>query len=196
MIEASVCRQSAYSSSVPSGNLVAVDAGDDAAGDGGLEVGGQEERVAHGEDPVARPQAIAVAQFGMGEVVAAQKLDQGHVAGGIEPDDHGVVDLAVGHAALHGVAAGVGDVEVAQGVAVGGNHHAGAAPLPRRIEDRQHARGGLGHDGDPLRLGREDLGGRLGRLRPASGDGEQEDCQEAADHDYMVPARNYERQAA
>ena len=76
------------------------------------------------------------------------------------PDDHGVVDPAVGHAALHGVAAGLGDVEVGQGVAVGRDDHAGAAPLPCRIEDRQHAAAGLGHDGDPLRLGRQDFGGR------------------------------------
>ena len=147
------------------GELVAMDAGDDAAGDRGLEVGGQQERVAHGEDPVAGAQAVAVAQFGMGKVVAAQQLDQGHVAGRIEPDDHGVVDPAVGHAALHGIAAGVRDVEVAQGVAVGRDDHAGTAPLPCRIEDRQHAAAGLGHDGDPLRLGRQDFGGRLGGLR-------------------------------
>ena len=30
-----------------------MDAGDDAVGDGGLEIGGQQERIAHGEDPVA-----------------------------------------------------------------------------------------------------------------------------------------------
>ena len=136
------------------GELVAMHAGDDAAGDGGLEVGGQQERVAHGKDPVAGAEVVAVAELGMGKVVAAQQLDQGHVAGRIEPDDHGVVDPAVRHAALHGVAARVRDVEVAQGVAVGRDDHAGAAPLPRRIEDRQHAAAGLGHHCDALRLGR------------------------------------------
>ncbi len=156
------------------GELVAMHAGDDAAGDRGLEVGGQEEGIAHGEDPVAGPQAIAVAEFGMGEIVAAQHLDQGHVAGRIEPDDHGVVDPAVGHAALHGVAAGVRDVEVAQGVAVGRDDHAGTAPLPCRIEDRQHAAAGLGHDGDALRLGRQDLGGRRGGV--GHGGGEKINC--------------------
>ena len=50
------------------GELVAMYAGDDAAGDRGLEVGGQQEGVAHGEDPVAGPQAVAVAQFGVGKV--------------------------------------------------------------------------------------------------------------------------------
>ena len=55
------------------------------------------------------------------------------------------------------------DVEVAQGVAVGRDDHAGTAPLPGRIEDRQHAAAGLGHDGDPLRFGLQDLGRRLGR---------------------------------
>ena len=151
-----------------------MDAGDDAAGDGGLEVGGQEERVAHGEDPIAGAQPVAVAEFGMGKVVAAQQLDQGHVAGRIEPHDHGVVDLAVGHAALHGVAAGLHDVEVAQGVTVGRDDHAGTAPLSRRIEDRQHAAAGLGHDGDALRLGRQDFGRRFGGLR--SGGDDKKNC--------------------
>ena len=140
-----------------------MDAGDNAAGDRGLEVGSQEKRVAHGEDPVAGPQSVAVAEFRVGKVVAAQQLDQGHVAGRIEPDDHGVIDPAVGHAALHGIAAGMRDVEVAQGVAVGRDDHAGTAPLPCRIEDRQHAAAGLGHDGDALRLGRQDFGGRRRR---------------------------------
>ena len=106
--------------------------GDDAVGHGGLEVGGQQEGIAHGEDPIAGAELVAVAQFGVGEIVAAEELDQGHVAGRIEADDHGVVDAAVGQAALHGVAAGLGDVEIGQGVAVGGDEHAGAAPLPVR----------------------------------------------------------------
>ena len=83
----------------------------------------------------------------------------GHVAGGIDADDHGVVDLAVGHAALHGLAAGLHDVEVAQGVAVGRDDHAGAAALPVGGKDGQHAVLRLVHRGDSLRLGLEH-GGR------------------------------------
>ena len=45
---------------------------------------------------------VAVGQFGGGKIVAAEQLDQGHVAGRIDADDHGVVQLAVGHAAFHG----------------------------------------------------------------------------------------------
>ena len=47
--------------------LVAVDAGDDPVGHGGLEVGGQQEGVAHGEDPVADADLVAVAQLGVGK---------------------------------------------------------------------------------------------------------------------------------
>ena len=64
LIEASVCRQSVYSSSVPAGILVAVHAGDDAVGHGRLEIGGQQERIAHGEHPIAARSTVAVAQFG------------------------------------------------------------------------------------------------------------------------------------
>ena len=136
LIEASVWMQSVYSSSVPVGDLVAMHAGDDPVGDGGLEVGGQQEGVAHGEDPIAHAEPVAVAQLGGGEIVAAEELDQGHVAGGIEADQHGVVDLAVGHAALHRLAAGQSDVEIGQGVAVGRDDHARAAPLPAGHERR------------------------------------------------------------
>ena len=135
LIEASVWRQSVYSSSVPAGILVAVHAGDDPVGDRGLEIGGQQERVAHGEAPSRRPATlVAVGQLGVREIVAAEELDQGHVARGIEAHDHGVVDPAVGHAALHRVAAGLGDVEVGQGVAVGRDHHARAAARRRSGE--------------------------------------------------------------
>ena len=67
-------------------------------------------------------------------------------------------------------------MEVAQGVTVGRDDHAGTAPLPCRIEDRQHAAAGLGHDGDPLRLGRQDFGRRLAadcRAVPATRDRNQ-----------------------
>ena len=141
--------------------LVAMHAGDDAVGDRGLQIGGQQERVAHGEDPIARADLVAVAQFGAGEIVAAEELDQGHVAGRIDADQHGVVDAAVGHAALHRLAAGHDDVEIGQGVAVGRDDHARAAALSVGREDGQHAVLGLVHRGDALGLGVED------RRRPA-----------------------------
>ena len=154
--------------------LVAVHAGDDPVGDGGLEVGGQQEGVAHGEDPVAHAEPVAVGQLGGGEIVAAEEFDQGHVAGGVQSDQHGVVDLAVGHAALHVVAAGERDVEVGQGIAVGGDDHAGAAPLAAGHKDGQHAVLGLPHGGDPLGLGLQDRGGRLGQGRQRRGQRERQ----------------------
>ena len=74
-----------------------------------------------------------------GKSIAPKELDQGDVAGGIDADDHGVVHLAVGHAALHRLAAGLRDVKIGQGVAVGRDDHAGAAALSVGREDRQHA---------------------------------------------------------
>ena len=135
--------------------LVAVRSRDDAVGYGGLEVGGQEEGVARHKAPVAQTHLVAVAQGGVGEVVAAEELQQGDVAGRIQAHDHGVVDLAVGHAALHGVAARPDDVEVGQGVAVRRDDHSRAAPLPAGREDRQHRPLGLGDHGDASVLGLE-----------------------------------------
>ena len=137
--------------------------GDDAVGDRGLKVDGQEEGIAHGEDPIAGAEQVAVAQFDVGEIVAAEELDQGHVAGRIEAHEDGVVDAAVGQAALHRVAAGLGDVEIGQGIAVGGDQRAGAAPLPSAGEDRRDRRLHAGDHGDPPRLGLEHRRGRLRR---------------------------------
>ena len=121
------------------GELVAMHAGDDSVGDGRLQVGGQQERIAHGEDPVAGADRVAVAQFGAGEIVAAEELDQGDVAGRVDADQHGVIDSAVGHAALHRLAAGQDDVEIGQGIAVGRDDHARAAALSAGRENGQHA---------------------------------------------------------
>ena len=84
------------------GKLIAMHSGNDAVGHGGLQIGGEQKRIAHGQDAVARPDLIAVGHFGEGEIVAAEEFYQGHVAGGIEADEHGVVHSAVGHAAFHG----------------------------------------------------------------------------------------------
>ena len=99
--------------------LIAMHARDHAVGDARLEIGGQQERIADRKAAVAGPHPIAVGHFGSGKIVAAQQLDQGHVAGRIDAHDHRVVQPAVDHAALHRHAGGLGDVEVRQGVAVG-----------------------------------------------------------------------------
>ena len=52
--------------------LVAVHARNDAVGHRGLKIGRQQERIAHGEAPVADAHLVAVAQFGVREIVAAQ----------------------------------------------------------------------------------------------------------------------------
>src|SRR5262249_1448038 len=99
--------------------LVAVHAADQAEGDRGCEVGGQQEGVAHGQGPVALAALVAVAQGGEGELLAVglgQQLDQGDVADLVEPDQDRVVQDAVGQAALHAGAGPGDDVEVGQGV--------------------------------------------------------------------------------
>ena len=135
--------------------LVAVRAGDDAVGHGRLKIGGQQERIADGEAPVADLHLVAVGHLGGGKVVAAQQLDQGHVAGRIDADDHRVVQPAVGHAALHVAAGGLDDVEVRQRVAVGRDHHARAAAVAFVGEDGDRGFGGLLNRGDAGLLGVE-----------------------------------------
>ena len=100
----------------------------------GVKVVGQQERIAGGERPVADAHRVAVADLGDGKVVAAQQLDERHVADGVDADEHGVVELAVGQAALHRGAAGGGDVEVGEREAVGRDEHAGAAAGARGVE--------------------------------------------------------------
>ena len=95
---ASVCRQSAYSSSVPAGILVAMHAGEDAVGDRGFEIVGEQERIADDVHPLADAAGVAVAEFGGGKVVFAEELDEGDVAAGIEADEHGIDEAAVGQA--------------------------------------------------------------------------------------------------
>ena len=47
----------------------------------------------------ARYYLVAVAEGGTRKIVPSEQLDQGHVAGRIEPHQHRVVELPVGHAA-------------------------------------------------------------------------------------------------
>ena len=91
--------------------------------------------IAHGERPVADLQGVAVAQPGDRKIFASEELDEGHVAGGVDADDHRVVEHAVRQAALHEIAGAAGHVKVGERVAVGRNEHARAAPLPARRED-------------------------------------------------------------
>ena len=74
--------------------LIAMHAADQAERHGGREVGGQQERIAHRQRPIAGLHLVAVAQLGVGELVArllGQQLDEGHVADLVEADQDGIV---------------------------------------------------------------------------------------------------------
>ena len=167
MIDVSIWMQSVYSSSVPGRVLVAVDAADQAERHGRREVGREQERVAHRQRPVAGLDLVAVAHLGEGELLArllGEQLDEGHVADAVEADEDGVVEDAVGQAALHHGAAGPGgDVPVRQGVALLVDQHAGAAVAAALQDDRDDGRPDLVDDLDALLLGQRDLGAE--RLR-------------------------------
>ena len=141
--------------------LVAVDAGNKPVGDGRLKIGRQQERIADGEAPVTDTQLVAVAQFRGGEILAAQQFDQGHVAGRVQTDDHGVVQLPIGHAALHVITGRLGDVKVGQRIAVGRDHDARSAALAFVGKDGDGRSDRLGHGGDPLLFGLQDGVGNL-----------------------------------
>ncbi len=75
-----------------------MDAADQAVSHRRREVGGQQERVAHRQRPVAGLDFVAVGQLDGAELVAwllRQQLDQGHVADLVDADEHGVVQDAV-----------------------------------------------------------------------------------------------------
>ncbi len=108
-----------------------------------MKIGRQQERITHREAPIADLHLVAVGNLGGGKIVAAVQLDQPDVADRIEPHHHCVVQLAVGHAALHERAAGPGDVKIGQGVSIGRDHDAGAAPLPSRRQKWQAPRASL-----------------------------------------------------
>ena len=135
--------------------LIPVYAGYHAVGNRRTKVGCQQERVANGEAPVADLHGVAIGHFGKGEVVSAQQLDERHVAGWIDPDDHRVVQLAVGHAALHRLADFTGDVEIRDGVPVRRDNHAGAAALAATREDGHGRLAGALDNGHAGRFGGE-----------------------------------------
>ena len=101
--------------------LIAVDAAYHAISHGRREVGGQQERIAQGQRPVAGSHRVAVAHFGEGELLAflvGKQLDEGHVTDLVKSDQNGMIENAVGQAALHDRPGAADDVEVRQGVAV------------------------------------------------------------------------------
>ena len=61
--------------------------------------------------------------------------------------------LPSGHAALHEGAAGPGDVKIGEGVTIGRNNHARAAPLPSRRKNGQHRGHRFGDGGNAGLLG-------------------------------------------
>ena len=141
------------------GVLIPVDAADQAVGHGGREVGRQEKRVTHGERPVAGFHLVAVAHWREREFLVWllwQQLDEGHVADLVQADEHGIVEHAIGQAALHDRAGALHHVEVGDGEAVLADQHAGTAALAARREDGDDRRLDLFNDGDPFRLGVED----------------------------------------
>ncbi len=73
------------------GILIAMHAGDHAVSHGRPKIGGQQERIADREAPIAHANPVAVGQFGVRKIGATEQLDQSHVARGIESHDHGVV---------------------------------------------------------------------------------------------------------
>ncbi len=133
--------------------LVAMHSADQAEGHGRSEVGGQHERVAQGQRPVARLDLVAVSHPGVGELVArllGQQLDQGHVADLVQPDQDGVIEHAIGQTALQQRRAGrVGDVEVGQGVTFLVDQDSRAAAG----DDGHHGRLDLLDHGDAFLLG-------------------------------------------
>ncbi len=133
--------------------LVAMHAGNQAEGDGGREVGREQERIAHGQRPVALLDLVAVAQRGEGKLLAlrfGEQFDQRHVADLVDADDNRVVEHAVGKTALHDRSGALHDVEIGQRVPVGVDQDAGAAALPAAGIDGDDRRPHLVNDLDPL----------------------------------------------
>lgn len=119
---------------------------------------------------------VAVAQFGEGELVSlflGQQANQGHVADLVEADEDGVVEDAVGQAALHvGSAAGRAGtshhMEVGQSIAIFTNEHARTASVPSRGENGNDRGADLRDGGDPFGLGLENQRRNLGDRPGAS----------------------------
>ncbi len=67
-----------------------------------------------------------------------QELDESHVADLVEAHQGGIVEHAVGQAALHYRPRAFDYVKVRQGVTILVDQHSRAAPLPSRPENRHH----------------------------------------------------------
>jgi hypothetical protein len=152
--------------------LIAMHSRNHAEGHCRLEVGGQQERIADGEAPVAGADEVAVGQRSGWEVSPAEELDQRHIAHRINADDDGVVKPVVGHAALHVAAGRLDDVEIRQGVSFRRNHHSAAAAGPFL---GKHADGGPHGAVNRLNAGLLCLDNGWGRI---NGEGGTRQCRE------------------
>ena len=128
-----------------------------AVGHGRVEVGGQQQRIAESQRPVAGLEFVAVAKRGDGEfdlaVLLLNELDEGEVAGAVEADQYGVIHFAGAQSAMEVRADGGGDVEIGEGVAVVGDEDAGAAALTAGRQHRDDRLLDLLDEGDALGLG-------------------------------------------
>ena len=167
------------------GKLVASHSRHDAGADRRLEVGGQQERVACGEAEVADFDVIAVGQFGVGKVVAAQELDERDVPCRIEAHEHRVVEPPVGKPALHRDARWLDDMKIGERVAVGTDEHARTAPGLSR-KDRHRSSRRPPHDIDPLLLRVEHGRRHVPCASRQHGDGRPDDHENHERHEHFA----------
>src|SRR5690606_33336188 len=101
----------------------------------GGEVGRQKKRVPNHINPVPHADVIAVANLCDRKIIPAEQLNQGHVTGRIETDEHTVIELAVVQTALHERAKVADDVKVGDSQTVLTDQHAGSAAGTIRVEN-------------------------------------------------------------
>ena len=78
----------------------------------GLKIGGEQKGISHGIGPVTGCDLIAVTEWCEGEIIPSEQLDQCHVSGRIDPDDHRIVEDSVVQSTLHEISTGTGHVEI------------------------------------------------------------------------------------
>ncbi len=99
-----------------------------------LQIRRQQKRVPDRHAPIPRLGTAAVGKAGHGKVVAAQQLDQRQVAHGVDPDNHGVVNLPVAQPTSQVRPGRTADMKVRQREPVGRDQH--AAPTPATTRDK------------------------------------------------------------
>ena len=142
--------------------LIAMHAGHDSRADRRPQVGGEQKGIAGREAEITHFDEVAVGQFRTRKVVSADEFDERDVAGGIEPDEHGVVNPAIGQAALHRHAGRLHDVKIREGIAVGADEYARSAPCLTG-ENRDGRLRAAGDGIDSLTLRRKHRLGDVGR---------------------------------